>query len=204
MTDECISPLRRRMIEDMTVRNFGAEDADTTTFGAVKNFAVLLGAIAGHRDPKRTCGFSSCIWHRAASARQPSTARFGAAVLLQRNARSARHRQASDVRARSRAKMPVVLSPEEVARLLEAAPGVKYKAALSVAYGAGLRVSEVVCAEGVRHRQRAHDDARRARQGPQGSLRDAVAACCSSCCAIGGASRARRAGCSRARIRCSR
>jgi site-specific recombinase XerD len=41
-------------------------------------------------------------------------------------------------------KLPVVLSPEEVARLLEAAPGVKYKAALSVAYGAGLRVSEVV------------------------------------------------------------
>jgi site-specific recombinase XerD len=38
---------------------------------------------------------------------------------------------------------PVVLSPEEVARLLEAAPGLKYKAALSVAYGAGLRVSEV-------------------------------------------------------------
>ena len=40
-------------------------------------------------------------------------------------------------------KMPVVLSPEEVARFLEAAPGIKYKAALSVAYGAGLRVSEV-------------------------------------------------------------
>jgi integrase/recombinase XerD len=38
-------------------------------------------------------------------------------------------------------KVPVVLSPEEVARFLEAAPGIKYKAALSVAYGAGLRVS---------------------------------------------------------------
>ena len=38
---------------------------------------------------------------------------------------------------------PVVLSQEEVARLLEAAPSLKYKAALSVAYGAGLRVSEV-------------------------------------------------------------
>jgi integrase/recombinase XerD len=36
-----------------------------------------------------------------------------------------------------------VLSQDEVARLLEAVPGVKYKAALSVAYGAGLRVSEV-------------------------------------------------------------
>jgi site-specific recombinase XerD len=40
--------------------------------------------------------------------------------------------------------LPVVLSPEEVVRLLDAAPGLKYKAALSVAYGAGLRVSEVV------------------------------------------------------------
>ena len=36
-----------------------------------------------------------------------------------------------------------MLSPEEVTRLLQAAPGLKYKAALSVAYGAGLRVSEV-------------------------------------------------------------
>lgn len=41
-------------------------------------------------------------------------------------------------------KLPVVLSVEEVARLLDAAPGLKYKAALSVAYGAGLRAAEVV------------------------------------------------------------
>jgi integrase len=41
-------------------------------------------------------------------------------------------------------KLPVVLSPEEVARLLEATLGLKYQAALSVAYGAGLRASEVV------------------------------------------------------------
>jgi integrase/recombinase XerD len=41
-------------------------------------------------------------------------------------------------------KVPIVLSSEEVARFLEAAPSIKYKAALRVAYGAGLRVSEVV------------------------------------------------------------
>jgi integrase len=41
-------------------------------------------------------------------------------------------------------KLPVVLSPEEVGRLLDAAPSLKYKMALSVAYGAGLRASEVV------------------------------------------------------------
>jgi integrase/recombinase XerD len=42
--------------------------------------------------------------------------------------------------------LPRVLAPEEVGRLLEAAPGpgLKYKAALSIAYGAGLRVGEVV------------------------------------------------------------
>jgi site-specific recombinase XerD len=41
-------------------------------------------------------------------------------------------------------RLPVVLSPQEVTRLLDAAPGLKYRAALSLSYGAGLRASEVV------------------------------------------------------------
>ena len=41
-------------------------------------------------------------------------------------------------------KLPVVLSPEEVARLLGATRCLKHQTALSVAYGAGLRVAEVV------------------------------------------------------------
>ena len=41
-------------------------------------------------------------------------------------------------------KLPVILSPEEVGRLIAAAPNLKHQAAMSVAYGAGLRVSEVV------------------------------------------------------------
>jgi integrase len=40
--------------------------------------------------------------------------------------------------------LPVVLSREEVARLIAAAPNLKSQAALSVAYGAGLRASEVI------------------------------------------------------------
>ena len=40
--------------------------------------------------------------------------------------------------------LPVVLSRAEVARLLAAAPNLKSQAALSLAYGAGLRASEVV------------------------------------------------------------
>ena len=43
MTDECISPLRRRMIEDMTVRNFVAK-TQTNYIRRVKNIAGFLGA----------------------------------------------------------------------------------------------------------------------------------------------------------------
>jgi integrase len=39
--------------------------------------------------------------------------------------------------------LPIILSREEVSRLLEAAKNLKHRTALSVAYGAGLRVSEV-------------------------------------------------------------
>ncbi len=41
-------------------------------------------------------------------------------------------------------KLPTVLSIEEVTRVLNAAPGIKYQAALSVAYATGLRASEIV------------------------------------------------------------
>ncbi|NUZ07709.1 tyrosine-type recombinase/integrase [Piscinibacter koreensis] len=41
-------------------------------------------------------------------------------------------------------KLPVVLSREEVAKLIAAAPNLKHQTALALAYGAGLRVSEVV------------------------------------------------------------
>ena len=52
-------------------------------------------------------------------------------------------------------KLPVVLSPKEVARLLDAAPGPKYKAALGLAYGAGLpieipQVGDAISVGGVR------------------------------------------------------
>ena len=86
-------------------------------------------------------------------------------------------------------RMPAILSLEEIARLLEAAPGPKYKAALSAAYGSGLRVSEVEVALKV-HRTSipsacccASSRARGARIALQCFPRG-----CWSCCAIGIAS----------------
>jgi integrase len=67
--------------------------------------------------------------------------RFFFKVTLERDDLAARLAYQREVR-----KLPRVLSPEEVARLIEAAPGpgLKYRAAFSVAYGAGLRAAEVV------------------------------------------------------------
>jgi site-specific recombinase XerD len=57
---------------------------------------------------------------------------------------SAPERMAKMSTVREPRKLPVVLSVEEVTRLLDAAPNLKARAALSVAYGAGLRAAEVV------------------------------------------------------------
>jgi site-specific recombinase XerD len=48
------------------------------------------------------------------------------------------------VSAREPRRLPVVLSPEEVGRLLTSATNIKHKAVLSLAYATGLRASEVV------------------------------------------------------------
>jgi integrase/recombinase XerD len=48
------------------------------------------------------------------------------------------------VHAREPRKLPVVLGADEVVRFLDAVPGLKHRAALTTAYAAALRVSEVV------------------------------------------------------------
>jgi site-specific recombinase XerD len=70
-------------------------------------------------------------------------ARLGAAFLLHRDARPPRDGTAPHVRAIA-AQDPGDLEPGGDRTAAEATPGPKYKAALSAAYGAGLRVSEVV------------------------------------------------------------
>ena len=142
MTDKAISLLRQRMIEDMTIRKL-APKTQHDYVQRVKNFAAFLG-----RSPD-TASFEDVRryqLHLAASGadvptinQSVSTLRFFFKITLGR-ADIVNHTQFIHVPR----KLPVVLSPEEVARFLDAAPGLKYKVALSVAYGAGLRVSEVV------------------------------------------------------------
>lgn len=142
MTDEAMSPLRRRMIEDMTIRKLSPK-TQQGYIRTIKNLAAFLGRspdTASFEDVRRfqlhlaTNGAGTPIRNQTVVA-----LRFFFRVTLKRHAIVEHTAFIHEPR-----KLPVVLSPQEVARLLDAAPGLKYKAALSVAYGAGLRVSEVV------------------------------------------------------------
>jgi len=142
MTDEAMSPLRRRMIEDMTIRKL-APKTQHDYVQRVKNFAAFLGRspdMASFEDVRRY------QLHLAASGvgvptinQTVSTLRFFFRVTLRRYDIVEHAHFIHEPR-----KLPVVLSPEEVARLLNAASGLRYKLALSVAYGAGLRAAEVI------------------------------------------------------------
>ena len=108
-------------------------------------------------------------------------------------------------------KLPVVLTTDEVLRLLEAAPGPKYKAALGVAYGAGLRVSEVAnlkVSDINSERMVLRVEQSPPRRRPGAKARRTATACCRrgswSCCGSGGAWASRRPGCSRGATRCCR
>jgi site-specific recombinase XerD len=142
MTDKAISPLRRRMIEDMTIRKF-APKTQHDYVQRVKHFAAFLGRspdTASFEDVRRYQLHLAVSGAGVPTLNQSvSTLRFFFKITLGR-ADILNHTQFIHVPR----KLPVVLSSEEVARFLDAAPGLKYKVALSVAYGAGLRVSEVV------------------------------------------------------------
>jgi integrase/recombinase XerD len=142
MIDKTISPLRQRMIEDMTVRHF-KEKVQKDYIRHVKNFTVFLG-----RSPDTATSEDLRLFQLHMTRNQVSAASVNCAIVALRFFFKVTLERADLVQrltfVREPRKAPIVLSPEEVARLLEAAPGVKYKAALSVAYGAGLRVSEVV------------------------------------------------------------
>jgi integrase/recombinase XerD len=136
-----VSPLRRRMIEDMTVRQF-AEKTQADYIRHVRTFTAFLGRSPDTATADDLRRFQ--LHQTETGVRPPSinsavaALRFFFTVTLDRPelARGL-------VFVREPRKIPVVLSLEEVADLLEAAPGPKYQAALAAAYGAGLRIAEV-------------------------------------------------------------
>lgn len=142
MTDKTISPLRQRMIEDMEVRGFTA-CTQRGYIAAVRNFTAFLGRSPDQADKEDLRRFQHHMRMQGASAGNMNLAvsalRFFFGVILDRG-----DAEVGMIHVRQPQRLPVILSLQEVARLLDAAPGLRARAALSLAYGAGLRASEVV------------------------------------------------------------
>jgi integrase/recombinase XerD len=142
MTDQAISPLRRRMIEDMSIRKF-TPGTQYTYVRFVKEFSIFF-----RRSPDKATFEDVRRYQLHLTSRGTSPFTINAAMTALRfffRVTLRRHDIADHIPfVPQPQKLPVILSPDEVAQLLEAARGPKYKAALSVAYGAGLRASEIL------------------------------------------------------------
>ncbi|EGV18486.1 tyrosine-type recombinase/integrase [Thiocapsa marina] len=137
-----ISPLRQRMLEDMRMRKLG-EKTQVGYLRAVRDFNVFLERSPANATAEDVRRYQLHLADRGVSAVSINAAltglRFFFDITLDRVAVMAKVAHVHQPRT-----LPVILSVEEVTRFLDAAPGLRYRAALSVAYGAGLRASEVV------------------------------------------------------------
>ena len=135
------SPLRQRMIEDMTIRNFSAATQQSYLY-AVARFSRYF-----HRSPDRL-GMEEVRayqlhliaehYSRPHANQVACALRFFYSVTLGRS-----DAMESIVYGREPARLPLVLGPEEVTRLLVAVSGLRNRVALTTAYAAGLRIGEV-------------------------------------------------------------
>jgi len=137
-----ISPLRRRMIEDMTVRNLSPA-TQRSYLAAVSKLSRYFGRSPDRLDLEDIRAFQ--IHLVAIGMSWPAlneivcALRFFYGVTLGHDAIPERISYAREPR-----RLPVVLSTDEVVRFLEAIPSLKSRTALTTVYAAGLRVSEVV------------------------------------------------------------
>lgn len=136
-----VSPLRQRLIDDMTMRHF-SRDTQRNYIRDVGRFATFLGRPPDTATADDLRRFQ--IEQRENGVAVPTMNSIVAALRFFFNHTIDRPDLARRlVWIKQMRKLPVVLSRDEVARLLGATTSLKHQAALSVAYGAGLRVAEV-------------------------------------------------------------
>jgi len=137
-----VTPLRQRMLEDMRMRKLEPRTQEAYV-RAVRKLAAYL-----HRPPDTATveDLRNFQLHLVDSGTSPITLnatltglRFFFDITMGRLELMAKMQPVKLPRI-----LPVVLSPQEVSRLIAAAHNIKHQAALSVAYGAGLRASEVI------------------------------------------------------------
>ena len=141
-SSQTVSPLRQRMIEDMRLRKLEPK-TQSAYVRAVRRLAAFIGRSPDTANAEDLRRFQL---HMVDSGASPITLNativglnFFFSITLDREEVMSKMQS---VRVPQR--LPVVLSKEEVTRLLGAVGHIKHQTALSLAYGTGLRVGEVV------------------------------------------------------------
>ncbi len=139
--DVPVSSLRRRLIDDMAMRRFSRE-TQRNYIRDVGRLATFLGGPPDKATADDLRRFQ--VEQRNAGVPVPTVNSIVSALRFLFTHTLDRPDLARKlVRLAHPRKLPEVLSRDEVARLLNATTCLKHQAALSVAYGAGLRVAEV-------------------------------------------------------------
>ncbi len=143
MTQEKMSPLRARMIEDMRIRGMG-DKAQQAHIRAIKDFAGFLGHSPDTATPEELRAYQLHMTDTEVTPSVYNTRITALRFFFGMTCGREEMKRYIQFRTEPR-KLPAVLSAEEVSELLAVAPGpgLKYRAALSISYGAGLRASEV-------------------------------------------------------------
>jgi integrase/recombinase XerD len=139
---QTLTPLRQRMIDDMRMRKLSPK-TQASYIRVVKRFAGFLGRSPDTASVEDLRSYQLYLVDQGISPISLNATLIGLKFLF---ATTLDH---PELLTKMQAvhvphKLPVILSREEVARLLAAVDNRKHQTALSVAYGAGLRASEVV------------------------------------------------------------
>ena len=137
-----ITPLRQRMIDDMRMRKFSPKTQDAY-IRAVQRFTAFLGRSPDTASDEDLRRYQLHLVVHGISPISLNATITGLKFFFEFTVGDL-ERIAKMTPVPVPHKLPVILSREEVARLIQSAGNLKYQAALSVAYGAGLRVSEVI------------------------------------------------------------
>jgi integrase/recombinase XerD len=137
-----VSPLRQRMLEDMVARKLNPH-TQRSHISSCKRFAAWLKRSPDTATPDEVRRFQLHLIESGASICNRNRIMTGVRFLFRVTLR--RHDLAAEVwHIKEPQKLPPVLSPEEVKRVLTLATSLKARAMLTLAYGCGLRASEVV------------------------------------------------------------
>ena len=137
-----ITPLRARMIADMTARNLGPA-SQSNHLRACKRFAAWLGRSPETATPDDVKYFQQYLIESGVSICTRNQTMTGVKFLFRVTLR--RHDLVAEIfHLKEPVKIPLVLSKKEIKRILAMAPSTKAHVMLSLAYGCGMRAGEVV------------------------------------------------------------